>query len=244
MDIAEKKEEILRLIEKLHPGSPRPAGRAGAGAKIVQHPRVERLARMRRELADIRARREKTGLDLLEERMLRTCQMLEERISRIESILGIGTSQAMAETASTRGTSFARNASQMHAVPQIEHETGSAAQPAKQQASGVSTLSGLIQEGILADLLQLISSNKSTGIFRVESGGTRAEMYLRDGSLYHAACEGMSGQVAFFAAMALESGTFHFEETSKIPEEVTISGNTQFMILEALRQIDEERAKR
>jgi hypothetical protein len=117
-------------------------------------------------------------------------------------------------------------------------------QPPTADKERVYTLSGAIQEGVLADILQLLSSNGKTGAFTVDDEGKKVEMYFRDGHLYHAVCEDMSGQSAFFVAMALEKGTFYLEETDQLPDESSIDGNTQFIILEALRQIDEERSKK
>ena len=94
---------------------------------------------------------------------------------------------------------------------------------------------------MLPDILQLISSNDKTGVFRCEHEGPAIDLFFRDGHLYHALGENMSGQSAFFAAMAQQEGHFSFSETDDVPGEQTIDGNTQFMILEALRQIDEER---
>jgi len=250
VDIAEKKEQILQLIEKLNPESKRSTSRQSGGTAILKHPMSDRLAWRRQKLAELRERREKTGLDLLEARMLKTCQMLEERITRIERVIGLGNPQPAAQNAPD-GTDFAPMSKPMQ--PSVHNEASTSNVPPVRPATlhapaakkeRVYTLSGVIQEGVLADILQLLSSNKKTGTFTVEADGKRVEMFFRDGHLYHAACEDIRGQSAFFVAMALENGTFCFEEDDQLPEEVSIDGNTQFMILEALRQIDEERTKK
>jgi hypothetical protein len=253
LDIAEKKEQILQLIEKLNPESDRSKSRQSGGSAILKHPMSDRLAWRRQKLAELRERREKTGLDLLEARMLKTCQMLEERIARIERVIGIGNPQPAAPATQNApdGTDFAPISKPMQ--PSVHSEASTShvrpVRPATLQAPAakkerVYTLSGVIQEGVLADILQLLSSNKKTGAFTVDADGKKVEMYFRDGHLYHATCEDIGGQSAFFVAMALETGTFCFEENDQLPEEVSIDGNTQFMILEALRQIDEERTKK
>ena len=254
MDIAEKKEQILQLIEKLNPESTRPTSRQPRGSAILKHPMSDRLAWRRQKLAELRERREKTGLDLLEARMLKTCQMLEERIARIERVIGLGDPQKAAPAAQNApdGTDFA--SVMLKAMEPSVHSEASTSKvqpvrPATLQAptakkEHVYTLSGVIQEGVLADILQLLSSNKKTGTFTADADGRKVEMYFRDGHMYHATCEDIGGQSAFFVAMALEKGTFCFEENDQLPDEVSIDGNTQFMILEALRQIDEERTKK
>jgi hypothetical protein len=247
VDIAEKKEQILQLIEKLNPDSNRSAPKRSGGSAILKHPMSDRLAWRRQKLAELRERREKTGLDLLEARMLKTCQMLEERIARIESVIGLGNPEPAAPTAQNApdGTDFAPISKPMepsvHNVQPVRPATLQAPAAKKER---IYTLSGVIQEGVLADILQLLSSNKKSGTFTVDADGKQVEMFFRDGHLYHAACEAIHGQSAFFVAMALENGTFCFEENDQLPEEVSIDGNTQFMILEALRQIDEERTKK
>ena len=77
-----------------------------------------------------------------------------------------------------------------------------------------------------------------------EQGDIKIELYFRDGELFHAKSNDLEGQSAFFAAMASLKGRFYFDETGQIPTEKTIDGNTQFLILEALRQIDEESVKK
>lgn len=103
-------------------------------------------------------------------------------------------------------------------------------------------LQGHVQGQLLADVLQLISSNAMTGVFVVESDGASNRMYFDEGQICHAEGEGLSGESALFAALAFEHGRYYFQETSDLPEEKTIESNTQFLILEALRQIDEQGA--
>ncbi len=105
------------------------------------------------------------------------------------------------------------------------------------------TLGGLLQEGLLADLLQLVSANVMSGVFSVMCETNRVDLFFNEGELHHATSDdGQSGESAFFAAMAVEQGRYCFRETTDLPTERTISNKTQFLILEALRQIDEARA--
>ena len=57
--------------------------------------------------------------------------------------------------------------------------------------------------------------------------------------MFHAVGPDMVGELAFFAAFGAENGHYSFRETLELPEERTIDGSTQLLILEALRQIDE-----
>lgn len=103
------------------------------------------------------------------------------------------------------------------------------------------TLSGLLRESVLPDVLQMITSNAWTGVFIVEGGITECRLYFDDGQVCHAEGPGLTGESAFFAALALMEGRYRFLEGESAPGQ-TITSNTQFLILEALRQIDESKA--
>jgi hypothetical protein len=289
MNIAEKKEEILRLVEQLRPESaenlptkrggrkesPRRPGPRQPARLVTVASLDDRLADRRRALENIKRRRDKMGLDLLEDRILSICQSLEDRISKIEQALrhGVPRPKNYSRDEGDTGTELASNLDDV--LPDINTDVSPPSKPAASESRrrsdaaprssslpkrpsfparkpsnrpGASLperppfLSGIIQEAMLPDILQLISSNDKTGVFRCERDGKNIDLYFRDGHLYHALGENMNGQSAFFAAMALPEGNFYFNETDDVPEERTIDGNTQFMILEALRQIDEERS--
>ncbi len=283
MDIAEKKEEILRLVEKLRldPTRRLPSARSPSTAPArspsaaparspstasAHRPSVvipmqagsDRLARRRNELAELQRRRDKTGLDLLEQRLLSICEALEQRIARIELVIeGLPPEGKPVSGDMASGTELASyldsetpdtkaNVAAPATQPNVRVSKNPSAPPKIEAGSENRRhlLSGRIQGTMLPDFLQLVSSNDKTGIFALEHDGERIELFFSSGHLCHAQSRNMSGQSAFFAAMAFEDGTFSFEETQEVPEEKTIDGNTQFMILEALRQIDEERSGR
>jgi hypothetical protein len=253
MSIAEKKQEILQLIEQLQPGSaPLPVSQRES--RVPSRSIGSRISRRKQELSDIRVKRDKLGLELLEERVLTICQSLEQRIARIEEILSNRATAARVQQlrGPESGTEIAEDSLDME--PDIGQLGGfgitatagaepEAAQPTPGATKGDSghTLSGAIEEGVLADILQFISTNGKTGAFVVTYSGQEITLFFREGQICHALAGEMDGENALFAAMAAESGRFHFDETDEIPEENTIDGNTQFLILEALRQIDESR---
>jgi hypothetical protein len=105
------------------------------------------------------------------------------------------------------------------------------------------TFSGLIQGQMLSDMLQLVSSNNMSGKFVVQDGRQSSALYFEEGRVCHAEAGQLVGEQAFFAAFAFESGTYHFLETTELPAERTVNSSTQFLILEALRQIDESHAE-
>jgi hypothetical protein len=104
----------------------------------------------------------------------------------------------------------------------------------------ISTLSGTLREGLLPDVIQLISSSGFSGKLTVSDGETEVEIWFGKGDLHDARSEGLSGESAFFAALSLEEGQFAFKELDEVPPRA-ITSKVQFLILEGLRKIDEER---
>lgn len=215
--ITKKREEILRLISRVtNSGATDPAT---APARLPR-PKHERAARRQSSLERTREQRELLERRLLGEQLLQLHQLLEQRVAAIEETLQTGL------VASTE-----------------KEPDGGATASAQIERFERSTLSGAIKEGLLADLLQMVSSNMMTGVFCVESDGTEVNLYFDEGEVFHGAGEGLVADNAFFAAMAMEHGRFYFTETTELPQERTISSKTQFLILEALRQIDESKAQ-
>lgn len=104
------------------------------------------------------------------------------------------------------------------------------------------TFGGIIQGDILSDMLQLVSGNAMSGVFSVKNGDSGIDLFCEEGKICHAEGDGLKGESAVFAAFAFDRGTYTFRETTELPKERTITSNTQFLILEALRKIDESHA--
>jgi hypothetical protein len=105
-------------------------------------------------------------------------------------------------------------------------------------------LTGAVKSGLLPDILQLLAQNQKTGRFSlfVPERQGRLDLFFRGGEMAHAKAGNLEGEAAFFAFMvaAQQQGIYGFldgEETEKR----TINGKAEFLILEALRRIDEER---
>jgi hypothetical protein len=132
-------------------------------------------------------------------------------------------------------------------LTRIEDGLDKGGKPPKSNRQGAApedtTFSGTIQGQMLSDMLQLVSSNAMSGIFIIENDKTRCTLYFEEGKMCHAENAGVTGEEAFFAAFATESGKYHFKETTSLPPERTVSAGTQFLVLEALRRMDEGRAK-
>lgn len=104
------------------------------------------------------------------------------------------------------------------------------------------TFFGLIKGQMLSDMLQLVTSNRMSGIFVIEGDLSKCSLYFDEGRICHAQNGSMTGEDAFFAAFGAQSGRYHFTESVDLPEERTVSGGTQYLVLEALRRMDESHA--
>jgi hypothetical protein len=104
------------------------------------------------------------------------------------------------------------------------------------------TIAGLIKGQMLSDILQLVTSNAMSGLFVIETDISRCNLYFCEGRICHAENGQMVGEDAFFAAFGAENGRYHFTETDDLPAERTVSVGTQYLVLEALRRMDESRA--
>ena len=67
----------------------------------------------------------------------------------------------------------------------------------------------------------------------------KCSLYVDEGKICHAENGPMIGEDAFFAAFAAERGRYYFTETTELPADRTVSAGTQFLVLEALRRMDE-----
>jgi len=93
----------------------------------------------------------------------------------------------------------------------------------------------------LTDVIQLKGHNKYTGAITVEYGDSEGVIYFVDGEIIHAEQGQESGEQAIYEIIKWPGGTFniHPEMTSNV---CTIHYRTDFLLLEALRRMDEENA--
>ncbi|KAB0671482.1 DUF4388 domain-containing protein [Oryzomonas sagensis] len=93
----------------------------------------------------------------------------------------------------------------------------------------------------LTDVIQLKGHNKYTGCITVEYGEQKGAIYFADGEIIHAELGAESGEEAIYRIIKWPGGTFNIrpEMTSNV---CTIHYRTDFLLLEALRRMDEENA--
>lgn len=105
----------------------------------------------------------------------------------------------------------------------------------------VSGFKGAVAGLSLTDVIQLKGHNKYTGAISVEYGESQGTIYFVDGEIIHAELGDEDGEQAIYEIIKWPGGTFniHPEKTSNV---CTIHYRTDFLLLEALRRMDEENA--
>ncbi|MSN25036.1 MAG: DUF4388 domain-containing protein [Geobacter sp.] len=93
----------------------------------------------------------------------------------------------------------------------------------------------------LTDVIQLKGHNKYTGAITVEYDRRKGVIYFVDGEIIHAEQGSETGDQAIYEIIKWPGGTFniHPELTSNV---CTIHYRTDYLLLEALRRLDEENA--
>lgn len=109
-------------------------------------------------------------------------------------------------------------------------------QPAvsSEQLGFVGAVSGMS----LADIIQVKGGNRYSGCLIVDHGGNSGVIFFRDGDVVHAEQEHLNGEEAFYSVMGWAGGTFRSEPKVSTTRR-TIDQSLGFLILEALRRMDE-----
>jgi predicted regulator of Ras-like GTPase activity (Roadblock/LC7/MglB family) len=107
-------------------------------------------------------------------------------------------------------------------------------------AENISGFQGAVAGLSLTDVIQLKGHNKYTGCITVNYDGSEGVIYFADGEIIHAVQGEDTGEEAIYKIIKWPGGNFniHPEMTTNV---CTIHYRTDFLLLEALRRLDEER---
>lgn len=107
-------------------------------------------------------------------------------------------------------------------------------------AENISGFQGAVAGLSLTDVIQLKGHNKYTGCITVNYDGSEGVIYFADGEIIHAVQGDDTGEEAIYKIIKWPGGNFniHPEMTTNV---CTIHYRTDFLLLEALRRLDEER---
>jgi DNA-binding NarL/FixJ family response regulator len=97
---------------------------------------------------------------------------------------------------------------------------------------------GVMQRVGLQDLLQMECLARKSSILGISTGNRRGEIYICDGEIVHAQLGQLQGEMALYGLLALLGGEFALHPFSEPPRR-TITGQYQFLLMEAARLRDE-----
>lgn len=97
---------------------------------------------------------------------------------------------------------------------------------------------GSLKELPLPDIIQLVSVSGKTGVFVLQNGGERGEIYLDSGQIVHAQVGDLSGEDAVYELAIWPQGEFAFTAGKTAPATTIRKSNTN-LLMEAARRIDE-----
>jgi len=98
-------------------------------------------------------------------------------------------------------------------------------------------LTGSLREVEPADVFQLISMARKTGVLTVASPNERAHVYFQDGRPVHATCDAGTGEEAVYNLLARSDGDFSFESAA-IDCPVSITADMQTLMIDGMRRVD------
>jgi Domain of unknown function (DUF4388) len=109
--------------------------------------------------------------------------------------------------------------------------------------SKVQNLSGTIQEGFLANLLQYLAINRVSGYLKLETVDTVGQIavgqiYFRQGRVTHAITGSERAVTAIATLMLWHSGEFSFR-TGEFQTEISIDTSLEHLLMEVSKRLDE-----
>jgi CheY-like chemotaxis protein len=90
----------------------------------------------------------------------------------------------------------------------------------------------------LQDVLQMECLARKSSILVISTGDRQGRIYLCEGEIIHAQSGQLQGEMALYGLLALKGGQFTLEPFTE-PEHRTVSGQYQFLLMEAARLRDE-----
>ncbi len=102
---------------------------------------------------------------------------------------------------------------------------------------------GKLEEIGLGDVIQMLESARKTGVLRIRFTDREGQIFFHDGAMFHANFKDKTGQGAIIELFKLVGGDFMFDPKLPPNPPETLRGSNTGIVLEALRIIDEEKAR-
>jgi uncharacterized protein DUF4388 len=90
----------------------------------------------------------------------------------------------------------------------------------------------------LQDVLQMECLSRKSSVLLVSTGDREGRIYICDGEIVHAQSGQLQGEMALYGLLALRGGQFTLQSFTEPPRR-SISGQYQFLLMEAARLRDE-----
>jgi CheY-like chemotaxis protein len=97
---------------------------------------------------------------------------------------------------------------------------------------------GMMRRVGLQEVLQMECLGRKSSVLEIFTGKVRGRIFISDGSIIHAESGSLQGEVALYGLLGLRGGEFNLRPFSE-PARRTISGQYEFLLMEAARLTDE-----
>jgi CheY-like chemotaxis protein len=97
---------------------------------------------------------------------------------------------------------------------------------------------GMMRRVGLQEVLQMECLGRKSSVLEVLTGKVRGRIFVIDGEIIHAESGSLQGEVALYGLLGLRGGEFNLRPFSE-PARRTISGQYEFLLMEAARLTDE-----
>ncbi|HAM70208.1 MAG TPA: hypothetical protein DCM86_01010, partial [Verrucomicrobiales bacterium] len=97
---------------------------------------------------------------------------------------------------------------------------------------------GVLRRVGLQDVLQMECLARSSVILEISARGQTGQIFIERGSIIHARVDELKGEAAFNHLLSFQGGQFNLKGFTE-PEERSISGSWEFLLMEAARNRDE-----
>ena len=98
---------------------------------------------------------------------------------------------------------------------------------------------GVLRKVGLGDVLQMECLARNSSVLEISTGGAKGRIYIEVGQIIHAHVGELVGEPAFNRLMALSGGEFSLQPFVE-PEERTVGGSWESLLMEAAQQRDEK----
>src|SRR5947209_11914931 len=107
-------------------------------------------------------------------------------------------------------------------------------------ASSDGILRGSLSQMNVIDLVQSLEMGRKSCLLTMTNEGEKCELYFTEGQIVHAAYGALTGDEAVFKVLRWTGGNFQVDFSGKTKEQTTHL-NTQGLLMEGLRRLDESR---